>query len=104
MSIWQKVGSLALALALPTLANAQEPRQVSAAYRDADVRKVIEQLGQFTEVPVVIEKGVKGTVTFVPDGPMTVDEFRRAILSRLADLGYEITERNGALLIGPIKP
>ena len=104
MSIWQKVGSLALALALPTLANAQEPRQVSAAYRDADVRKVIEQLGQLTEVPVVIEKGVEGTVTFVPDGPMTVDEFRRAILSRLADLGYEITERNGALLIGPIKP
>jgi hypothetical protein len=52
----------------------------------------------------VIEKGVEGTVTFQANGPMTVDEFRRAILSYLADLGYEITDRDGDLLVGRKPP
>jgi hypothetical protein len=42
-------------------------------------------------------------VTFLANGPMTADEFRSAVISLLADLGYEITERNGVLLIGPIE-
>jgi type II secretory pathway component GspD/PulD (secretin) len=67
------------------------------------VRTVLEQVGQLTDSAVVIGKGVEGTVTFQADGPMTVVEFRRTILSHLADLGYEITERNGVLLIGPMR-
>jgi type II secretory pathway component GspD/PulD (secretin) len=101
--IWQKVGYLAATLASSVLAHAQEPRPVAVAYRDADVRTVIQQVGQATNSAVVIGNGVEGTVTFQPSGPMTADEFRTAILSHLADLGYEITERDGALLIGPRK-
>jgi type II secretory pathway component GspD/PulD (secretin) len=104
VSIRQTIGSLVLAsLGLPAVANAQE-RQVTAAYRDADVRTVIQQVGQLTESVVVIGKGVEGSVTFQPNGPMTVDEFRRAFLAHLVDLGYEVSDRNGVLLIGPIKP
>ena len=39
-----------------------------------------------------------------PSGPMTANEFRSAILSHLADLGYQLTDREGVLHIGPIKP
>ena len=97
-----KLGSLVLALGLSAFANAQE-RPVKVAYRDANVRTVIQQVGQLTDSPVVIERAVEGTVTFLPDGPMTADEFRGAILAHLAELGYEIADRDGVLLVGPIK-
>jgi type II secretory pathway component GspD/PulD (secretin) len=100
---WPKLGSFVLALGLSAFANAQE-RPVTVAYREANVRTVIQQIGQLTNSPIVIERGVEGTVTFLPDGPMTADEYRRAILSHLANLGYEITDRDGVLLVGPIKP
>jgi type II secretory pathway component GspD/PulD (secretin) len=105
MNVWQKVGYFAVAtLASSVLAHAQEPRPITVAYRDADVRTVIQQVGQATNSAVVIGNGVEGRVTFQPSGPMTADEFSQAILSHLADLGYEITERDGTLLIGPRKP
>jgi type II secretory pathway component GspD/PulD (secretin) len=90
-------------LGLPVLANAQE-RQVTTSYRDVPVRTVIEQVGRLTESAVVIEQGVEGTVTFLADGPMTVDEFRKAVLARLVELGYQVADQDGVLLIGPIKP
>jgi type II secretory pathway component GspD/PulD (secretin) len=105
VNIRQKMGYFAVAtLGLSVLANAQGLRNVTVAYKDADVRTVIQQVGQATNSAVVIGKGVEGTVTFQPSGPMTADEFRKAILSHLADLGYEITDRDGALLIGPKTP
>ncbi len=105
MNIWQKTGYFAVAtLGLSVLAHAQELRNVTVAYKDADVRTVIQQVGQATGSAVVIGKGVEGTVTFQPNGPMTGHEFRTAILSHLAGLGYEITDRDGVLLIGPRRP
>ena len=103
MNIRQKSCLVLATFGLPVLANAQE-RQVTANYRDADVRKVVEQVGQLTESAVVIERGVEGTVTFQANGPTTVDEFRRAILAHLVDLGYEVTDQEGVLRLGPIKP
>ena len=47
--------------------------------------------------------GVDGKVTFVTNGAMTADEFRSAAVSLLTDLGYEVSERDGVLFIGPIK-
>ena len=79
MNIRQKLGYLVVAtLGLQVVANAQEPRQVTVAYRDADVRRVIQQVGQVSDSAVVIEKGVEGKVTFQPSGPMTANEFRSA--------------------------
>lgn len=102
MNNLQQVGFFVLALGSSAFANAQE-RNVNVAYRGADIRTVIRQVGEATNSPVVIGRGVGGRVTFVPNGPMTAAEFRGAILSHLADLGYEVTERDGVLLIGPIK-
>jgi general secretion pathway protein D len=93
---------LVLALGLSAFANAQE-RNVNASYRDADIRTVIQQLGQVTKSPVVIERGVEGKVTLLTNGPITADEFRSTVVSALAALGYEITERDGALVVGPIR-
>ena len=95
-----KLGSFVLALGLAAFANAQE-RNVTASYRDADVRTVIQQLGEITKTNVLIEDGVEGTVTFLSNGPMTADEFRSAVVALLADLGYQVSERDGVLFIGP---
>ena len=100
---WLRLGSFVLALGLSVSANAQE-RNVNAAYRDADVRTVLQQLGEVTKTNVLIEDGVEGKVTFLSNGPMTADEFRSAFVSLLADLGYQVSERDGVLFIGPIKP
>lgn len=97
-----KLGCFALGVGLSAVASAQE-RNVNVAYRAADVRTVLRQLGQVTNSPVVIDRGVEGRVTFSTNGPMTADEFRSAVLSVLAELGYQITERDGALLVGPTK-
>ena len=73
VNIMQEIGCLVLVtLGLPVLAQAQE-RQATPSYRDAPVRTVLEQVGQLTDSAVVIGKGVEGTVTFLADGPMTVD-------------------------------
>lgn len=102
MRTWQVVVLFVLALGSSALAIAQE-RNVNVTYVDADIRTIIQQVGQVTKTHVVIAEGVQGTLTFIPNGPMTANEFRRAILDYLVDTGYEITERNGVLLIGPIK-
>ena len=81
----------------------QPHRILQRCFRDADVRTVIQQLGQVTKTNVLIEDGVEGKVTFLSNGPMTADEFRSAVISLLADLGYQISERDGVLFIGPIK-
>jgi len=99
---WIKLGSLVLALGLSAFANAQE-RNINASYRDADIRLILQQLGQVTNSPVVMLRGVEGRATLVANGLMTADEFRSAVVSLLMDLGYEVNERGGALVVGPIE-
>jgi type II secretory pathway component GspD/PulD (secretin) len=99
---WLKTAYLALALGLSAFANAQE-RNINLAYREADIRLILQQLGRVTNLPVVMLKGVEGRASLVANGPMTVDEFRSAVLSLLMDLGFEVNERGGALVVGPIE-
>ena len=99
---WLKTCSFALAVGFSAFANAQE-RNINPAYRDADIRTILHQLGEVTKLPVVMLKGVEGRATLIANGPMTADEFRSAVVSLLMGLGYELNERGGALVVGPIE-
>lgn len=92
---------------VPVLSHAQgfaDGQTVEPHWVKADVRSVLEAVGQVTGTKVVIQKGVKGRVTFQSDVPMTLAEFRRAVIAHLVGLGYEVSDRDGVLFIGPRKP
>jgi len=68
------------------------------------VRDLVEAVGQITQTNVLIRDDVQGKVSFQSDAPMTLAELRRALIAHLLDLGYEVTDRDGVLLVGPKKP
>lgn len=105
MHITRKIDRTVLAtlsaVLLPSFLHAQIGREVTASYVDTDVRVVLRAVGRVTETNVVIKEGVEGTITFQSDVPMTPDELREAMIDRLLDLGYEITDEGDVLLVGP---
>jgi type II secretory pathway component GspD/PulD (secretin) len=90
-------------VSLPFLSYAQEA-MVTPNYRQVDVRELVEAIGQITQTNVLIRDDVQGKVTFQSDAPMTLAELRRALIAHLLDLGYEVTDQDGVLLVGPKKP
>jgi type II secretory pathway component GspD/PulD (secretin) len=72
-------------------------------FQQTDVRKLVEVVGQITGSEVVIDEGVQGVVTFQSDAPMTPAELRSGVIAHLSALGYEVTDRDGVLRIGPRK-
>lgn len=106
MRMGQKIGSILLAtLSVTFLANALNaqggPTTLTPNLVNVDVRMAVESLRAIGEV--VIEEGLQGKVTLVSDVPMTPEQYRSAMNDRLRDLGYEITDRNGVLHVGPIQ-
>lgn len=89
-------------VSLPILSYAQQA-MVTPNYREVDVRELVEAIGQITGTNMLIREDVQGKVTFKSDAPMTLTELRRALIARLLDLGYEVIERDGVLLVGPKK-
>jgi general secretion pathway protein D len=85
-------------------APAKPPTTIIANYREADVRAVIEQLARATRTNVVIDDDVHGTITLLREKPLTADEYRAAVIATLRAEGYEVTEHDGVLRIGPRKP
>jgi len=67
------------------------------------VRELVEAVGHITQTNVLIRDDVEGKVTLLSDSPMTLAELRSALISRLRDLGYEVTDQDGVLLVGPKK-
>ena len=92
------------AISLPVLLHAQHLTQFTPNFVDADVRKVVETVAQATESEVVIQAGVQGRVTLQSNAPLTPDELRRFMIARLLESGYEVSDRDGVLLIGPRQP
>ena len=88
---------------LSTLSYAQQA-VVTPNYRQVDVRELVEAVGQITQTNVLIRDDVVGKVTFQSDAPMTLVELRSALISHLRELGYEVIDRDGVLMVGPKKP
>jgi general secretion pathway protein D len=77
--------SLTFALAAPLLAQGQ---QITPNYRDADIRQVIEAVGQATGRRFIIDPRVRAQVTMLSFSPMDIDTFYQAFLSMLEVHGY----------------
>jgi general secretion pathway protein D len=61
---------------------------ITPNYKDADIRQIIEAVGEVTQKNFIIDTRVNAKVTMLSSTPMTPDAFYEAFLSILAVHGY----------------
>ena len=76
-----------LLLIVAPLAKAQEPT-ITPNYRDADIRQIIEAVGEVTGRNFIVDPRVTARVTMLSSTPMSPDAFYEAFLSILQVNGY----------------
>jgi len=80
------LAALALVLA-PAILPAQQAT-ITPNYKDADIRQVIEAVGEVTGRNFILDPRVKAQVTMLSAAPMTPDAFYEAFLSILSVYGF----------------
>ncbi len=80
------LAAIVLLIVLP-LAKAQEPT-ITPNYRDADIRQIIEAVGEVTGRNFIVDPRVTARVTMLSSTPMSPDAFYEAFLSILQVNGY----------------
>jgi general secretion pathway protein D len=74
-------------LALPVTALTQQAT-ITPNYKDADIRQIIEAVGEVTGKNFILDPRVKAQVTMLSGTPMSPDAFYEAFLSILQVYGY----------------
>lgn len=74
--------TLLLFVFLAPLANGQEPT-ITPNYRDADIRQIVEAVGEVTGKNFILDPRVNAKVTMLSSTPMSPDAFYEAFLSIL---------------------
>ncbi len=90
----------ALVVAVPAQAQVPGP-QIMPNYRDADIRQVIEAVGEVTGRNFLVDPRVTGQVTFLSFSPMSPEAFYEAFLATLQVHGYTAFEADDVLKIVP---
>ncbi|HZW59222.1 MAG TPA: secretin N-terminal domain-containing protein, partial [Woeseiaceae bacterium] len=80
------LGLLALIAALPVLA--QQQPTITPNYKDADLRQIVEAVGEVTGKNFILDPRVDAKVTMLSSTPMSPDAFYQAFLSILEVHGY----------------
>ena len=94
-------------LALATLlagmgADAQQPGpQIMPNYREADLRQVVEAVGEVTGRNFLVDPRVTGQVTFLSYSPMSPEAFYEAFLATLQIHGFIAVESEDVIRIVP---
>jgi general secretion pathway protein D len=91
----------AAVLAVLSGARAQAQAQVTANYREADIRMVAEQVQQVIGRPIIVDPRVRAQVTVLSNGPMSEDAFYRLFLSALEVHGFVALDSGNAIQIVP---
>lgn len=101
MHISRKFGLAALIVffVLP-LANGQEPT-ITPNYREADIRQIVEAVGEVTGRNFILDPRVNAKVTMLSSTPMSPDAFYEAFLSILQVNGYIATTTGNVIKIVP---
>jgi len=86
MPRWACAAAVVLQLSFAP-AHAQEAT-ITPNYKDADIRQVIEAVGEITGKNFVLDPRVKAQVTMLSSSPMTADAFYEAFLSILQVYGF----------------
>ena len=79
---------LFLGLAMPGLAPVAQEITITPNYKDADIRQIIEAVGEVTGRNFIIDPRVSGNVTMLSSTPMSPEAFYEAFLSILEVYGY----------------
>ncbi len=83
-------------------AGAQQPGpQIMPNYREADLRQVIEAVGEVTGRNFLVDPRVTGQVTFLSYSPMSPDAFYEAFLATLQIHGFIAVESEDVVRIVP---
>jgi general secretion pathway protein D len=91
--------AILLIVAMP-LAKAQETT-ITPNYRDADIRQIIEAVGEVTGRNFIVDPRVTARVTMLSSTPMSPDAFYEAFLSILQVNGYVAMTTNNVVKIVP---
>ena len=81
------IPALVLATALWPLAKGQEPT-ITPNYREADIRQIVEAVGEVTGRNFILDPRVNAKVTMLSSTPLSPDAFYEAFLSILEVHGY----------------
>ena len=90
----------ALVVAVPAQPQAPGP-QIMPNYREAEIRQVIEAVGEVTGRNFLIDPRVTGQVTFLAYSPMSSEAFYEAFLATLQVHGYVAVEADNLIKIVP---
>lgn len=97
-----KTAVLLALLVIAIEAGAQAPGpQIMPNYREADLRQVIEAVGEVTGRNFLIDPRVTGQVTFLSYSPMSTDAFYEAFLATLQIHGFVAVESENVIRIVP---
>ena len=88
------------ALAASPLLPAQEPT-ITPNYKDADIRQIVEAVGEVTRKNFIIDPRVNAKVTMLSTTPMSPDAFYEAFLSILQVHGFVAMESGDIIKIVP---
>ena len=106
-SVWRPllltaVFSIGLLLQAPMLHAQLEPEnQITMNMRDAEIRGVIQWVSDLTGKNILVHNAVKGNVTVISGGPVTVADAYQLFLSALQVNGFAAQEKNGVVSIIP---
>ena len=95
--------TIILLLALAISAQAQVAQQITITpnYKEADIRQIIEAVGDVTGRNFIIDPRVSGNVTMLSSTPMSPDAFYEAFLSILEVYGFIAMETGNITKILP---
>ena len=99
MKAQQKLLIALVCTAVTSLAMAQQT--ITPNYKDADIRQIVEAVGEVTRKNFIIDPRVTGKVTLLSSTPMTPDAFYEAFLSVLEVHGYVAMESGDLIKILP---
>ena len=100
-SAWPAVLALATFFAV-LRADAQQPGpQIMPNYREADLRQVVEAVGEVTGRNFLVDPRVTGQVTFLSYSPMSAEAFYEAFLATLQIHGFIAVESEDVVRIVP---
>ena len=100
-SVFLAVMATAL-LTMSAYTGAQTPDlEIMPNYRDADLRQIVEAVGEVTGKNFLVDPRVTGQVTFLSNTPMSPDAFYEAFLATLAVHGFVAFETGDVIKIVP---
>jgi general secretion pathway protein D len=81
-----------LVLAYSAITHAEAEQKVAFTFKDADLSVVIAEIGRITGKNFIVDPQVRGKISILPQGPLTVDEAYKAFNIALMINGDSIVD------------